>query len=148
MIFDHVAEGANLFVVAAATLDADGLGHRELDVIDEVAVPDRLEDAIGQAEGQNVLHSLFAEVVVDAEDLRLLERVLHGAVEVPRRLEIHAERLFDHQADKSVLVRSLVQARGAQLAGDHFEQLRRRRQIEQSVALRAVAGVDLLQPLA
>jgi hypothetical protein len=34
-------------------------------VIDEVAVPDRLEQAVGEAEGENVLRRLLAEEVVD-----------------------------------------------------------------------------------
>ena len=81
VVLDDVAEGADLVVVAAAALDADRLGHGQLHVVDEVAIPDRLEDAIGQAKGQDVLDGLFAEVVVDSIDLRLVEDGLDRLVQ-------------------------------------------------------------------
>jgi hypothetical protein len=40
-------------------------------VVDVVAVPDRLEQPVREAERQHVLDRLLAQVVVDAEDLRL-----------------------------------------------------------------------------
>ncbi len=73
VVLDHVAHHARLLVVAAAPLDADRLGVRDLDVVDVLPVPDRLEDAVGEAEDEQVLHRLLAEVVVDAVDLRLFE---------------------------------------------------------------------------
>jgi hypothetical protein len=42
-------------------------------VVDVVAVPERLEDGVGEAEDQQVLHRLLAQVVVDAVDLLLVE---------------------------------------------------------------------------
>ena len=53
--------------------DAEALGHRDLHVLDVVAVPDRLEERVGEAEVEDVLHRLLAEVVVDAEDALLGE---------------------------------------------------------------------------
>ena len=38
-------------------------------MIDVAAVPDRLEDSVGEAERQDVLHRFFAQIVVDAVDL-------------------------------------------------------------------------------
>ena len=61
------------FVVAAAVLHAHGLGHGDLHVVDVAPVPDRLEQGVGEAERQDVLHRLLAQVVVDAEDLALVE---------------------------------------------------------------------------
>ena len=55
-------------------LDAELLGHGDLDVVDVAAVPDGLEDGVAEAQRQDVLHRLFAQVVVDAEDLVLVER--------------------------------------------------------------------------
>ena len=62
-----------LLVEAGAPLDAELLGDRDLHVVDELAVPDRLEDAVREPKRQDVLHRLLAEVVVDAEDLALVE---------------------------------------------------------------------------
>jgi hypothetical protein len=39
VVGDHVPQGTGLVVVAAAVLDADGLGHGDLDVVDVVAAP-------------------------------------------------------------------------------------------------------------
>ena len=73
MVLDDVAEGAGFLVEGPAAFDADGFGGGDLDVVDVVAVPDGLEDAVGEAEDEDVLDGLFAEVVVDAEDLVFVE---------------------------------------------------------------------------
>ena len=56
-----------------ALAEPERLRHVDLHVVDEVAVPDRLEEAVGEAEGEDVLRRLLAEEVVDAEDLLLGE---------------------------------------------------------------------------
>ena len=94
---DHVAIGAGLLVEADAVADIERLGHVDLDVVDEVAVPDRLEQAVAEAERQNVLRRLLAEEMVDAEDLVLGEHLVQFDVERDRALEVGAERLLhDH----------------------------------------------------
>jgi hypothetical protein len=42
-------------------------------VVHEVAVPDRLEDAVGEPKGEDVLDRLLAQIMIDAEDLGLIE---------------------------------------------------------------------------
>ena len=54
------------------------LGDVDLHVVDVLPVPDRLEQAVGEAEGQDVLRRLLAQEVVDAEDL-LARRTSRGA---------------------------------------------------------------------
>ena len=81
VVLDDVAQRPGGLVEAAAVLDAELLGHGDLDVVDVAAVPDRLEDGVGEAQGQDVLDRLLAQVVVDAEDLVLVE----GAVQRRRR---------------------------------------------------------------
>jgi len=41
----------------------------DLHVIDEIAIPDRLEQAVGEAKRQDVLRRLFAQEMIDPEDL-------------------------------------------------------------------------------
>ncbi len=65
-------------VVAPAALDPDLLGHRDLDVVDGDLVPQGLEQGVGEPQGQQVLHRLLAEVVVDAEDPVLGEDARRG----------------------------------------------------------------------
>ena len=74
-------------VVAGAALQPQALGHRDLHVVDVLAVPDRLEDAVGEAEDQDVLDRLLAQVVVDAVDLALAEdlRAAGGSARGPLR---------------------------------------------------------------
>ena len=95
VVLDDVARGADAVVVAGAAADADVLGHGDLHVVDVVGVPDRLEHLVGEAQRQQVLHRLLAEVVVDAEDRVGGEDVLDDGVELARRLQVVAERLLD-----------------------------------------------------
>ena len=74
---DHVAVGAGALVERGAALEPERLGHVDLHVVDEVAVPDRLEEPVGEAEGQDVLGRLLAQEVVDPEDLVLVEDLVH-----------------------------------------------------------------------
>ena len=95
---DHVAIGAGLLVKADAIADIESLRHVDLHVVDEIAVPDRLEQAVAEAEGEDVLRRLLAEEMVDAEDLVLGEHFVQRVVERDRALEIGAERLFHNDA--------------------------------------------------
>ena len=95
VVLDHVAERPGLVVEAGAGPDPDVLGGGDLDVVDVVAVPERLEHAVGETERQQVLDRLLAQVVVDPEDLALLEHVEHLAVEFERLLQGGAEGLLD-----------------------------------------------------
>ncbi len=73
MILDHVAAQNSDFrvVVFAATFHADRLGNVELDVVDMILVPQRLEDAIGEAERKKVLDCLFTKVMINPVYLRI-----------------------------------------------------------------------------
>ena len=73
VVLDEVAQRAGVVVVARARADPDVLGRGDLDVVDVVAVPHRLEQPVGEPERHHVLDGLLAQVVVDAEDLALLE---------------------------------------------------------------------------
>lgn len=46
-----------------------------LDVADVVAVPERLEDEVGEAQHGEILDELFSQVVVDSENLILVEHL-------------------------------------------------------------------------
>ncbi len=98
MVLEDVADRTGTLVVARTSFDADRLGDGDLDVIDELPVPDRLEDAVGEAEGQHVLDRLLAQVMVDPEDLLLVEVLPEHRVELTRRCEVVAERLLDDEA--------------------------------------------------
>ena len=86
----------DVVVVAGAAADIDLFGHGDLHVVDVAAVPERLEDRVGEPQHQHVLHGLFAEVVVDAIDLLFGKDLMRGLVQLLGRLQVGAKRLFDH----------------------------------------------------
>ena len=110
VVLHDVAECAGGLVEGAAAFDADGFGGGDLDVVDVVAVPDVLEDAVGEAEDEDVLHGLLAEVVVDAEDLIFVEDLVDLVVEGAGGFEVVAEGLLDDDADPGAL--PSLQSRG------------------------------------
>ena len=94
----HVAIGAGLLVEGGALAEPQRLRHVDLHVVDEVAVPDRLEEAIGEAEGEDVLRGLLAEEMVDAENLVFGEDLVQLRVQRHRAGEVRAEGLFHDDA--------------------------------------------------
>ena len=127
----HVLVRAGRLVEVGALPQPEGLRDVDLDVVDEVAVPDRLEQPVGEAERQDVLGRLLAEEVVDAEDLALVEGLVHLVVEPDGAVEVSAERLFhDHSRPLDEL--------GVPQAGDHREgRLRGHAQVVQATDVRA-----------
>ncbi len=96
--FGTMSRSAPVGVVEpAAAPDVHRLGDGDLHVVDVVAVPDRLEQAVGEAQHHDVLDRLLAEEMVHAVDLVLVHDGEELAVERPRRFEIGAERLFDDE---------------------------------------------------
>ncbi len=83
VVLEDVPGRAGLLVERAAALDAEVLGHGDLHVVDVAPVPERLEDAVAEAEDEQVADGLLAQVVVDAIDLRLVEDAHDRAVERP-----------------------------------------------------------------
>ncbi len=61
-------------------------------------MPQGLEDVVGEPEDQEILDRLFAQVMVDAVDLGLLEVAVQQLIEPLGRLWIPAEGLFHYQA--------------------------------------------------
>ena len=119
MVLNHVANSAVSIVIGGAVVDTNCLGHGDLDVVDMVVVPLRLEDDIGEAQRHQVLHRRLAEVVVDAEGLAFVEDRAHGAVDLLRAGQVVAQRLLQHHAHLVV-----VQPDRAQLLADLREQVR------------------------
>ncbi len=83
MVLKHVAHHAGLVIIAAAIFHAHGFRRGNLHVVDVAPVPDRLENGVGETENHDVLHRLFAEIVIDSVDLFFIEHFVHSAVELP-----------------------------------------------------------------
>ena len=56
VILHHVTQGPGVVVIAAPMFDPDRFDRGDGDTFNITPVPDRLEEGIGKAEGQNVLH--------------------------------------------------------------------------------------------
>ena len=98
VILDHVAQRAGFLVIRAAAFHADRFGGRDLHVIHVAPVPQRLEDAVAEAERQDVLHGFLAQVMIDAVDLGFVEHAVQFVAQLARAGQIVPERLFDHHA--------------------------------------------------
>jgi hypothetical protein len=104
--------------------------------------PERLEDRVGEAEREEVLHGLLPEVVVDAVDLRLGERLQQAGVQRAGAGEIDAERLLHDDARDAPLRRPIQAGLREQLRGDR-EVFRRDREVEEAAARRFGARLPL-----
>ena len=96
VVLQHVPDGAGPVVEPAAVGDVERLGHGDLDVVDVVAVQQRLDDRVGEPGEQHVLHRVEGQPVVDPEDGLLREVLVHGVVELLRAGQVGAERLLHH----------------------------------------------------
>jgi hypothetical protein len=94
-------------------------------MIDVRAVPQRLEQRVGEAQHHQVLHCLFAEIVVDAVDLPFREHLADRRVDRLRGSEVLAQRLLKHQPRHR-----RHQPGASQVGRGRAEQVRRGRQIE------------------
>ena len=125
MVLHHVAHMPGLVVVAGAALQADGLGHGDLDMVDVAARPGALEQRVGEAQDEQVLHRLLAEVMVDPVGAALRQDARDRVVDLARRGEIAPQRLFEDDA------RGRGQDPGlGEVLADRDEEVRRGREIE------------------
>ena len=124
-VVDHdVAQRADRVVEVAAVLDPEALRHRDLDALEAVPVPDRLEHRVGEAEVEELLEAHLPQEVVDPVDLRLVEVLVELGGERPGGRQVVAERLLDD--DRAWLGETGV----GQALDDRAEQERRDLEVE------------------
>jgi hypothetical protein len=105
-------------VEAAAMADAELFVDGDLDMVDMIAIPDRLEHAVGEAQHQDVLDGFLAEVMIDPVDLLLVDEFQQLVVQRLGRSEVGSERLFDHQPPpRAVFPSACRRGRAAWLIG-------------------------------
>ena len=98
VVLHDIANGAGLFVEPPPSLETEPFRHGDLHALDVMAVPHRLQEGVREAEEQEILHRLLAEIMVDAEDALLIEYLMQRRVERPRTREVAPEWLFHHDA--------------------------------------------------
>ena len=119
-----------VLVEPGALAETERLRDVDLHVVDEVAIPDRLEEPIGEPEREDVLRRLLAEKVVDPEDLLLAEDLVQARVQRHGAREIGAERLLHDDA------RPLDEVRLAERPHRRQRRAGRHAQVVQPAALR------------
>src|SRR6266550_1628434 len=143
VVLDHVADHAGFVVITAAALNANGLGVGDLDVIDVLAVPERLENTVGKPKHQQVLNSFFAEVMIDAINLVLFKNSSQFVVQCAGALEIVTKWFLNDDARPAGS--RLGETEFAQFAGDRPEKFRRSREVEDAIASSAPAFLNFGQ---
>jgi hypothetical protein len=136
VVLHDVAHGARLFVEAPSPLDAEVLRHRDLHALHVQTVPQRLEEAVGETEVDQIVDRRLSQVVVDAEDRLLVERLMQDPVQLASRCEVAAERLLQHDAA------ALGTTRTRETADHDLERARGNREIEGGMARRAERRPD------
>ena len=124
VVLDDVAECADPVVERPAALDPEVLGHRDLDRVDVLTAPHRLEQGVGEPQVHDVLHGLLAEKVVDAVQALLRHERGQAPVQLARRDEICPEGLLHDEA------RVVQEARASQVLGALEEGRRRNGEVE------------------
>jgi hypothetical protein len=94
VVLHHVPDRPDLVVEPTTPLDPERLGHGDLHPGHVATVPHRFEQRVGEAEHQDVLDRLLAQVVVDAEHRRLGEGIVDRVVELPGGPAVTAEGLL------------------------------------------------------
>src|ERR1700740_2322788 len=108
MVLNYVADGPGLIVEASASLYSEVLGHRDLETLDVVAVPEGFHKSIGETECEHVVHCTFSEIVIDAENVGFLENTKQNFIQLLCRGKIVPERLL-HDDSSAVCTVGLSQ---------------------------------------
>src|ERR1700739_3478007 len=142
MIGHHVTERSGHIKVAAAFFHTHGFRDGDLNMVNVAPVPDGFKNAVAETEHQDVLHSFFAKVVIDTENLTFSQHFADLAVHRFGRLQVIAKGLFKNYAPP-VSVFLARQFRSAKMLDDIAKKSRTGSKIEKVVALRVVFLVDL-----
>ena len=98
MVLQHVPHGSAMVVVTAPGTHAQALGSSDLHMVNKIPVPERLENPVGKACYQYILHRLLPQVMVNSVDLVLFEVREKRPVQLRGRLIIGPEGFLNDDA--------------------------------------------------
>ncbi len=81
VVLNDVSDRSDFFVETSAAMNAESLGHGDLDALYVLPVPDGLEKRIGEAEIKKVLDRFLTKEMIDPKNGRLRETFMDGSVE-------------------------------------------------------------------
>src|SRR6185437_11433070 len=112
-----------------------------------VAIPDRLEEFVGKANGHDALDRLLAEEMVDPIDLLLVQNLQNPRVQSFGGFEAVPERLLDDDVPPALATLLIDKSCSRDLVDHRPEEAVGNGQIEQNVAARMAFVLRLLQQL-
>ena len=124
-----------MIVIAAAPLHPESFRHRDLHMVDVTPVPDGFEDAVCEAEYQDVLDGFFPQIMIDAIDLPLFQHLSDIAVQRSCAIPDRCPNGFSIMTRRQCPFSSAVKTLFAYLADDFGEKLRQRREVIKDVAV-------------
>ena len=80
-------------------LQADFFGNGDLDMINEITIPQRLKYTVGKPKDQKILDGFLAEIVIDTINLRLVKVPMQYVIQMLSACEVSAERFFHDESD-------------------------------------------------
>src|SRR5437764_4308649 len=113
MVLYHVTNSPGFLIIGTTSFYTDILCYGDLHMIDVASVPDGLEDAICQAEDEDVLYRLFPEIVIDTVDLFLSEDLSNLTVQFASGGEVMPKGFLDD--DTRPPLAAFIQSGGTQL---------------------------------
>src|SRR5438105_12947921 len=85
MVLYHISDRADFIIEFSSTRDTKLLGHRNLNTMDVVAVPDRFEKGVGEAEGEKPFNRLFAKAMVYRKGIGFWDDGVQRGIQAPGR---------------------------------------------------------------
>src|SRR5690606_4394814 len=110
--------GARAIVELAAFLYAELFRDGDLNVVYPLASPQRFEQGITETHRHQVLHRLFAQVVIDAVDLVFVKPLAHSGIDRVGRFQVMSQRLLQYHTRVG-----MIKTDGGQLTANRYEQL-------------------------
>ena len=96
MILYHISEGSGRLIVCPTIPDRERFTHGDLDIVDIMMIPYRLEKNIGKPKCEDILYSSFRHIVIDTIDLLFRKKWNEGMMERSGTLEISTEWLLEN----------------------------------------------------
>ena len=107
-------------------------------MVDVAPVPDRLENSVGKAEGENILDRLLSQVVIDAVNLLFAYCLEKFLVQGARGIQVAAEWFFDDYSSPLVIFLA-HQAGGGELLHDGAKEIRGGGEIVEIITVSSVS---------
>ncbi|MPM72307.1 hypothetical protein SDC9_119280 [bioreactor metagenome] len=96
MVLDRIPDHTDFLIETQPLVHPVCLIKNDLDRFNGPVVPDATDDVVVEAHQEQVLHELFAKIVVNTEDLFVSEGFFQNLVVSLCTFQVEAERFFHH----------------------------------------------------